>query len=75
MIEVEVLINNFKDKENKNKKIQIIRNGKEIIINEGELLQSGDKYKISKERYSDLSKLKIVTKVLKDKKDKEDKED
>lgn len=72
MIEVEVLINNFKDKENKNKKIQIIRNGKEIIINEGELLQSGDKYKISKERYSELSKLKIVTKVLKDKKDKED---
>ncbi len=72
MIEVEVLINNFKDKENKNKKIQIIRNGKEIIINEGELLQSGDKYKISKERYSELSKLEIVTKVLKDKKDKED---
>lgn len=72
MIEVEVLINNFKDKENKNKKIQIIRNEKEIIINEGELLQSGDKYKISKERYSELSKLKIVTKVLKDKKDKED---
>ena len=72
MIEVEVLINNFKDKENKNKKIQIIRNGKEIIINEGELLQSGDKYKISKERYSELSKLKIVTKVLNDKKDKED---
>ena len=72
MIEVEVLINNFKDKENKNKKIQIIRNGKEIIINEGELLQSGDKYKISRERYSELSKLKIVTKILKDKKDKED---
>lgn len=75
MIEVEVLINNFRDKENKNKKLQIVRNGKEIIINEGDLLQCGDRYKITKERYDELSKLKIVTKVLKDKKDKEDKED
>lgn len=72
MIEVEVLINNFKDKENKNKKFQIVRNGKEIIINEGDLLQCGDRYKITKERYDELSKLKIVTKVLKEKKDKED---
>lgn len=72
MIEVEVLINNFRDKENKNKKFQIVRNGKEIIINEGDLLQSGDRYKITKERYDELSKLKIVTKVLKEKKDKED---
>lgn len=72
MIEVEVLINNFKDKENKNKKIQIIRNEKEITLNEGELLQIGDRYKISKERYNELSKLKIVTKALKDKKGKED---
>lgn len=72
MIEVEVLINNFRDKENKNKKLQIVRNGKEIIINEGDLLQCGDRYKITKERYDELSKLKIVTKVLKEKKDKED---
>lgn len=72
MIEVEVLINNFRDKENKNKKFQIVRNGKEIIINEGDLLQCGDRYKVTKERYDELSKLKIVTKVLKDKKDKED---
>jgi len=72
MIEVEVLINNFRDKENKNKKFQIVRNGKEIIINEGDLLQCGDRYKITKERYDELSKLKIVTKVLKEKKDKED---
>ncbi len=72
MIEVEVLINNFRDKENKNKKFQIVRNGKEIIINEGDLLQCGDRYKTTKERYDELSKLKIVTKVLKEKKDKED---
>lgn len=72
MIEVEVLINNFRDKENKNKKFQIVRNGKEIIINEGDLLQCGDRYKVTKERYDELSKLKIVTKVLKEKKDKED---
>ncbi len=72
MIEVGVLINNFRDKENKNKKFQIVRNGKEIIINEGDLLQCGDRYKITKERYDELSKLKIVTKVLKEKKDKED---
>lgn len=72
MIEVEVLINNFRDKENKNKKFQIVRNGKEIIINEGDLLQYGDRYKITKERYDELSKLKIVAKVLKEKKDKED---
>lgn len=72
MIEVEVLINNFRDKENKNKKFQIVRNGKEVIINEGDLLQCGDRYKITKERYDELSKLKIVTKVLKEKKDKED---
>lgn len=72
MIEVEVLINNFRDKENKNKKFQIVRNGKEIIINEGDLLQCGDRYKITKERYDELSKLKIATKVLKEKKDKED---
>lgn len=72
MIEVEVLINNFRDKENKNKKFQIVRNGKEIIINEGDLLQCGDRYKITKDRYDELSKLKIVTKVLKEKKDKED---
>ena len=70
MIEVEVLINNFKDKENYNKKISIIRNGKKI---EGEnmLLQKGDIYTISKERYSILFEKGIVAKT-KDKKDKED---
>nr|DAV26491.1 MAG TPA: hypothetical protein [Caudoviricetes sp.] len=71
MIEVEVLINNFKDKENKNKKIEIIRNKQGILLNEGELLQKGDRYKITKERYNELSKLGIVVKAQKEK-DKED---
>lgn len=72
MIEVEVLINNFKDKQNKNKKITVIKNNKEIVLNEGDLLQKGDKYKITKERYNELSKLRIVAKVQKEKQDKED---
>lgn len=71
MTEVEVLINNFKDKENKNKKITVIRSNQEIILNEGDLLQKGDKYKITKERYNELSKLGIVVKAQKEK-DKED---
>lgn len=71
MIEVEVLINNFKDKENKNKKIEIVRNKQGILLNEGELLQKGDRYKITKERYNELSKLGIVVKAQKEK-DKED---
>lgn len=71
MIEVEVLINNFKDKENKNKQIEIVRNKQEILLNEGELLQKGDRYKITKERYNELSKLGIVVKAQKEK-DKED---
>lgn len=71
MIEVEVLINNFKDKEHKNKKIEIVRNKQGILLNEGELLQKGDRYKITKERYNELSKLGIVVKAQKEK-DKED---
>lgn len=71
MIEVEVLINNFKDKENKNKQIEIVRNKQGILLNEGELLQKGDRYKITKERYNELSKLGIVVKAQKEK-DKED---
>lgn len=67
MIEVEVLINNFRDKENKSNKISIIRKNQEIILSEGELLQKGDKYKITKERYNILSKLGIVTKAEKEK--------
>ena len=71
MTEVEVLINNFKDKQNKNKKITVIRSNQEIILNDGDLLQKGDKYKITKERYNELSKLGIVVKAQKEK-DKED---
>lgn len=71
MTEVEVLINNFKDKENKNKQIEIVRNKQGILLNEGELLQKGDRYKITKERYNELSKLGIVVKAQKEK-DKED---
>lgn len=49
MIEVEVLIPNFKDKENYYEETTITRNGKELkVINE--LLQPGDRYKLSKER-------------------------
>lgn len=65
MIEVEVLINNFKDKENYSKKITIVRDGKETDI-QYDLLQKGDKYKVSKERYEELSKLEIVAKVKKE---------
>lgn len=62
MIEVEVLINNFQDKENFSKKIKIKRNGIEMeVLNE--LLQPGDIYKVTKERYKHLSSLKIVKKV------------
>lgn len=73
MIEVEVLINNFKDLENYNKKIKIIRNGKEMEI-QFKLLQKGDIYNISKERYALLSKKGIVVKVKKESKS-ESKED
>jgi len=66
MVEVEVLINNFKDKENFNKTTAVIRNGKEYIL-EKELLQPGDKYKISKERFEILSKKGIVQKAEKQK--------
>lgn len=68
MVEVEVLINDFKDKENYNKKITVIRNGKEIEI-QFQLLQKGDIYKISKERYVILSKKGIVSKLKKDTKE------
>lgn len=65
MVEVEVLINDFKDKENYDKKISVIRNEKEIEI-QFQLLQKGDIYKISKERYIALSKKGIVSKLKKD---------
>lgn len=68
MIEVEVLINDFKDRENYNKKISIVRNGKEIEI-QFQLLQKGDIYKITKERYAILSKKGIVSKLKKDTKE------
>lgn len=71
MIEVEVLIPNFKDKENYKKKISITRKGKEIVV-ENELLQVGDIYKITKERYDKLSKLGIVKKITKEKVNKEE---
>ncbi len=70
MIEVEVLIDSFHDKENYNKKIIVNRNGKEIEV-EGKLLFKGDKYKISKERYKELSELKIVSKVTESKNNQE----
>lgn len=64
MIEVEVLINNFKDNANYSKKTKVIRNGKEIEI-EDEFLQKGDIYKVSKERYKYLSDKRIVAKAKK----------
>lgn len=71
MIEVEVLIDNFKDIENYNKKIKVKRRGKEIEL-ENKLLQKGDIYFLTKERYKHLSELKIVAKVQKEKVSKED---
>jgi hypothetical protein len=59
MIEVQVLIDNFKDLDNYSKKITITRNGKEKEI-QFELLQKGDIYKISKERANYLSEKGIV---------------
>lgn len=59
MIEVEVLIPNFKDKENYYKEITIVRNGK-ILKVFNELLQPGDRYKVSKERAVYLSEKNIV---------------
>ena len=59
MVEVRVLINNFKDKENYNKRITIIRNGKEQMI-QFTLLQKGDIYKITKERATYLIEKGIV---------------
>lgn len=53
MIEVEVLISNFKDKENKHLG----------------LLQPGYVYKVTKERYEELSKQGIVKKHIEPKKE------
>lgn len=68
MIEVEVLIDNFKDEENFNKVTKIKRNGVEIEII-GKLLQKGDIYSVTKVRYEVLSKKGIVAKVKKEKSD------
>ncbi len=61
MIKVEVLIDNFKDLENFDKPIKIIRKGKETTI-QRRLLFKGDIYEITKERYDRLSKDGIVCK-------------
>lgn len=61
MIKVEVLINNFKDSENFKKEIVVIRDGKEIKLKE-KLLNKGDIYEITRERYNHLSKKGIVSK-------------
>lgn len=64
MIEAEVLIDNFKDKENFYKKISVKRNNKNIYL-ENELLQKGDIYPITKERFKYLSSKGIVAKAKK----------
>ena len=61
MIKVEVLIDNFKDLENFDKPINVIRSGKEITV-QRRLLFKGDIYEITKERYNLLSKDGIVCK-------------
>ena len=61
MVEVQVLIDNFQDIDNYNKVIVVKRNGKEISLM-NKLLQKGDIYKITKERYKYLSDKKIVEK-------------
>lgn len=73
MIEVEVLIDDFKDLEIYNKKVKVRRNSQELEL-QFKLLQKGDIYSISKERYALLSKKGIVAKVKKDSKA-ENKED
>lgn len=67
MIEVEVLIPNFKDKEKFSKEITITRNGKELKV-ANELLQPGDIYKTSKERAEYLIGKNIVRLYKKSKK-------
>lgn len=68
MIKVEVLIDNFKDEENYSKEIPIVRNGSELKLKR-KLLQKGDIYEISKERYEHLSKKGIVAKYKNSKKE------
>ena len=65
MIEVEMLIDGFRDLENLNKKITVKRNGVEIEL-ENKCLFKGDIFSISKERYEMLSKKGIVAKVKKE---------
>jgi len=68
MVEVEVLIDNFKDNEVYNTEIIVKRNGKEVkLLNK--LLQKGDVYYIRKERYVLLSKKGLVAKAKQDKKE------
>ena len=71
MIEIEVLIDNFKDVENFNKPLKVIRDGKEITLMRS-LLQKKDRYFMSKERFAELSSKHYVQKVQKLKEDKEE---
>lgn len=66
LVRVEVVIDNFHDKENFNKEITIVRNEKEMKI-KGKLLMAGDKYFVSKERAAHLKEKGIVTILKKDK--------
>lgn len=59
-VEVEVLIDSFKDNSIFNTPTKIKRNGKEIIIVQ-KLLQKGDKYFVTKENSLALSKKGIVS--------------
>lgn len=68
MIEVEVLVDYFKDLENYSKETLVIRNGKQIKI-QFQLLMKGDIYKISKKRFDILSKQGIVAKSKKESKE------
>lgn len=62
MKKVKVLVDFFKDTENFNKEIIVIRNGVEIRVKQ-KLLIKGDIYEISKERFEILSKKEIVEEV------------
>ena len=65
MIEVEVLIPNFKDNENFNKEIEVTKNNKKIkVVNY--LFQPGEKYFTTKERANYLIERKIVKLVKKE---------
>lgn len=67
-IQVEVQKDSFKDVENYNKPLKVIRNGEEINVIQ-KLLRKGDKYETSLERAEYLEKVGAVKRVSNQKMD------